>query len=234
MSWYAGKAERLTCPAHFQDRLTRVGGLNRYGGPNFKLVWGQTWTVRRAWSNPAGDSCGYKDIVEDGRPCWILKQWYAPEIYGSPTLWFMQNREPNGMQTLGDFPWKGNYETLQPFVWRGMVNGRLVVEYMPLNSMILDMVVPIAIKCQGVTLMRRKVAIQAMLKKKDQNAEDKVEAALHDSRLAFHGPVSFSRQGCRTSIIDKRAHELEKHWNQAMSNVRNMIKTRGMGGVSIA
>lgn len=214
--------EKRECPAHYQDRLTRAGGLNRYGKPNFLMVWGQTWTVRR--SDPVHNS--YRDEVEDKRPCWVLKQWNAPELYGSPALWFFQNREEaSGLQMLGDFPWKGQYETVQPLVWTGLVNDRLVVEAMPLNGMIIDMIVPIVMQCKGVQLWRRKLALDEMEARKDKDRLRQVEAARHDAQMAFQGPVSFSRQGCRTSLVDRRMAAISQNWKRAM----NQIKQTGLG-----
>lgn len=225
----ARKREQYKCPAEFQDRLTRVGGLNRYGEPNFIIVWGQSWTVRRGgtWSQDDGRYFrGYRDVLEDGRPCWILKKWNAPEIYGSPSLWYLQNcEESTGLQILGEYPYRGCYETVQPFVWRGLVNGRLVVERMPLNSMMLDLVVPIILKCKEATFLQKKTAIQEMEARKDRDELRAVEAKRHDAKLAFRGPVSFSRQGCRTSLVDQRVHAIEKNWQRGMQ----VMKNRGLG-----
>jgi hypothetical protein len=218
------KREQYHCPPEFTDRLSRVGGLNRYGLPNFRIVWGQSWTVRRGgtWEQDDGTYFrGYRDVLEDGRPCWILKKWNPPEVYGTPAIWFIENYEAStGLQILGDYPWRGQYETVQPFVWRGMVNGRMVVERMPLNSMILNMVVPIILKCKEVSFLQKKAAIQEMDERK-KRAEDSVfEAKRHDAKMAFTGPVSFARQGCRTSLVDQKVHAIEKHWNQAMARFR--------------
>lgn len=262
------RREQYRCPPEFQDRLTRIGGVNRYGNPNFLIVWGQSWTVRRGgtWEQDDGTYFrGYRDVLEDGRPCWILKKWNAPELYGSPMLWFLQNREQSvednppwletlrvlsehsrkssellkqiednraarsgpdtGLQILGDFPWRGCYETVQPFVWRGLVNGRMVVERMPLNSMILDLVVPIVLKCKEATFLQKKAAIQAMEARKDRDQLRSVEAKRHDAKMAFRGPVSFARQGCRTSLVDRKVYAIQQHWNQAMKNMRG----KGLG-----
>lgn len=222
--------QRLTkCPPEFQARLTRVGGINRYGEPNFLLVWGESYTVRRGgvWEQDDGTYFrGYRDVVEDGRPCWVLKQWKPPEIYGTPGMYFLENRdEATGLQILGDYPWRGRYETLQPLVWRGLVNGRMVVEHMPLNSMLLDLVIPIAIRAKGVTIAQKKAALDLMEEKKNRDQVRSIEARKHDAKMAFTGPVSYSRQGCRTSLVDQRVYAMQKHWNQALAK----WKGRGLG-----
>lgn len=219
----------MNLPEHFKERLTRVGGVNRYGEPNFIIVWGKSHTVRRGgtWEQTDGTYFrGYRDVVEDGRPCWVLKQWKAPEVYGTPTMYFMENREEStGLQILGDYPWRGQYETIQPFVWRGLINGKMVVEYMPLNSMILDMVVPIILRCQDASLMQRRAALDALEEKKQRDQTSSIEARRLDAKMAFTGPVSYSKQGCRTSLVDRKMYDINKHWNQAMQNFRG----KGLG-----
>jgi len=42
--WQITKAERLTCPPEFQSCLTDIFGVNVFGEPNFKILWGQTET----------------------------------------------------------------------------------------------------------------------------------------------------------------------------------------------
>lgn len=225
-------SEHYHCPEHFQDRVTRAGGLNRYGEPNFLIVWGPTWTVRRGgtWERPDGSNFrGYKDIVEEKRPCWVLKEWKAPEEFGTPEMWFLNNLEPqSGLQLLGDYPWKGSYQTLQPFIWTGIVNGKLQIDHMPLNSAIVDMIIPIALEAKNASLTRRKIAMDALAAKEEKDIDDEIEARRNDAKLAFRGPVSFSRQGCRTSLIDRKAYELQQNWGRAMFNARRMMN-RGMG-----
>lgn len=223
------KREQYTCPPEFQERLTRIGGINRYGEPNFIIVWGQSWTVRRGgtWEQDDGTFFrGYRDVVEDGRPCWILKKWNSPELYGSPMLYYLENQEEaTGLQILGEFPFRGRYETIQPFVWKGLVNGRMVVERMPLNSMMLDLVVPVVMASQRVSNYQRKLALEEMKAREDRDMLRNVEAKRHDAQMAFRGPVSFSRQGCRTSLVDQKVYAIQKYWDRGMQIMHN----RGLG-----
>lgn len=223
------KREQYACPPQYQERLTRAGGVNRYGTPNFIIVWGQSWTVRRGgtWEQDDGHYFrGYRDIVEDGRPCWVLKKWHAPEIYGSPILYYLENMEEStGLQILGEFPYRGRYETLYPLVWKGLVNSRMVVERMPLNSMLLELVVPIVVGCQKITHYQRKLALEAVKAREDRDMLRSVEAKRHDAKMAFRGPVSFARQGCRTSLVDQKVYAIQKHLDRAMQS----MKGRGLG-----
>lgn len=219
MAWFMGKEERLTCPEVYQDRLARIGGLNRFGQPNFIIVWSQTHTSRRASVDG-----NYEDYLTDFNvPGWVLKQWRAPEEYGTPELYYIQNYdEATGLCLLGEYPYRGRYETIESFKCKTLVNGRLIVEFMPLNSMILDMIVPIIMQAKDVSLQRQKAAFMALEEKKKQAETDRIADALQDAMPAFTEPVSFGGQGCRTSLIDKKVEQIERSWSQAMKRVKQL------------
>lgn len=216
------------CPPEYQERLTRAGGLNRYGSPNFILVWGGSYRVRRGGTWNSGDYYyqGYRDELEDGRPIWVLKQWFPPEVYGSPALWFDENRErESGLQLLGDFPWRGQYETVQPLISKEVVNGVLKIETMPLNGLIIDVLIPMIMAWKTVGDYRKRIAFEAWHDRKEKELDQKFEDSRHDAQMAFRGPVSYARQGCRTSLVDLRMRAIEQHWDRAV----RILKRQGLG-----
>jgi hypothetical protein len=122
-------------PEHVARRLASAGGLNRYGEPNYRVVWG--WN-RLAWiggkfedRNEHGNLL--REVVEMRRepkyPAvnrWHVERWVAPEAYGSPTAWDAQTMEmANGkcVPALGPYPERGEYEHC--FTVQG-VNGEFV------------------------------------------------------------------------------------------------------------
>jgi hypothetical protein len=42
--------------------------------------------------------------------------------------------------------------------------------------------------------------------------------------LAFRGPVSYARQGCRTSLIDKKMEQMQRHINTMVANAKVLGK----------
>ena len=225
-----GNNERLSCPPEFQRRVTQAGGLNRYGEPNFRIIWGQTDVCIRGghWPSIDGSSefTGYREELEGfGEPCWVLQMWKAPECFGTPEQYFMENQDPHtGLQVLGDYPWKGRYDTLNAFRSREFKNGKLYQESMPLNSVILDMVIPIILQAQEATQLMRLTALKDRETKKQDNLTRIIEDKRRDAQLAFDGPVSYARQGCRTSLIDKKIMELEANWKRLMRIAKLMPK----------
>jgi hypothetical protein len=208
LNWRITGDERRICPPEYQRRIEQIGGLNRFGTANFDIVWSQTATIIKD---------GKPTLQADGDPCWVLRQWKAPETYGTPEIYYSQNYdETTGTQILGDYPWRGRYEIVQPFRHRAFVNGKLVKEFLPLNSMVIDMVIPIILQCADASYYQRRVALKEIHDREENAKTLRIADRLEDATPAFKGPVSFQRQGCRTSIIEKKIQQIEKNWAWAM------------------
>lgn len=96
-------------PANVQERLTRAGGLNRFGEPNYRAVWG--------WNRLTLIGGEWEQDNQDGKPAeyamrrvpkypqvnrWIIERWVPAEKYGPAFEW--NERE------LGPYPYRGEYE----------------------------------------------------------------------------------------------------------------------------
>ena len=109
-------------PELVAQRLAQAGGVNRYGEPNYRAVWG--WN-RLAWiggkfedRDKHGDLI--REVVELRREPkyptvnrWHIERWMPPESYGSPRQWYAQTVErENGVAipALGPYPYRGDYE----------------------------------------------------------------------------------------------------------------------------
>jgi hypothetical protein len=220
------RVEKNICPQHFQDRVTAVGGLNRYGEPNFKVVWLQTPTMRAGGYWDFDGFYGYRDVPMHGEPAWGILQWNAPEVYGTPELYYMQNvDETTGLAVLGEYPYKGRYEVLFVLSHKEMVNNKLIVEHMPLNNMLIDKVIPVVLQAKNVSLERKRAAQQELKDREDREQLETIEAMRADAKMAFGGnAVSFSRQGCRTSIIDRKVKDIEKNLAKNIAMLRRLGK----------
>lgn len=109
-------------PDAVATRLARAGGLNRFGEPNYRAIWG--------WNRLAWIGGKFEDRDENGTllrerielrkepkyPAvnrWHIEKWLPPEVYGSPRLWYAQTIErENGVSipALGPYPSRGDYE----------------------------------------------------------------------------------------------------------------------------
>ena len=116
MSSPTDKYQTYLCPEEFQERLTEIGGVNRYDEPNFILVWSQggglnsMYRAGGAWEVDGLPSfIGYRDLlIGGGVPCWALLQWHDASEYGTPEMYYVQNLdEDTQLQTLVEFPYNG-------------------------------------------------------------------------------------------------------------------------------
>lgn len=214
------------CPPDYQERIANAGGFNRYGEPNYKIVWGEAHTTRAGGYWEQEGITGYRDVHLNDTPCWILLQWHDPIEYGSPTLHYMDNYdEATGLQTLGEFPYRGAYQVL--FILRDTTveNGKLVIDAMPLNSMLIDVIIPLMTLGKTISYERRARAIKERRAIEEEEQLRVITDARLDAQLAFGGASFRGRFGGNSDIIAKKEEALRKGMVQAY----RMMKHLGMG-----
>jgi len=231
--------QQYECPQEFQDRLNEVGGFNRYDEPNFKIVWSQGgcpeayFRAGGVWEVPGQPTRkGYRDLlVGGGTPSWCLLQWQDAIEYGTPELYYMQNfDESTGLQLLGEYPYSGRYRVLYNLRWMERGKDGLRFEAMPLNAYLIDTIVPIIMQAKEISWEKTK-AVLADLKAREEKAQlAKIEDAMLSSALPFKGaPVSYSRQGCRTALVDKKIEAMQRNWNKIMTRASGLAGSKGRG-----
>lgn len=101
--------------------LREGGGLNTYGEPNYRAVWGQSrldW-IGGKWEDFDDNGILVREAIEVRRvpkyACdrWIIERWMPAEFYGGPALWELQTFEQvDGeiIPALGPYPSRGDYE----------------------------------------------------------------------------------------------------------------------------
>jgi hypothetical protein len=219
------------CPREFQDRIDQEFGTNQYGEPLYKFAWGQTETMRGggAWAN---GFVGYKDVLVGGNdPCWMIMQWDPPQVYGSPAMWYYTFRDQmTGLQDLGEYPYHGRYRLIHKLIHRERVNGKVVVTAMDLSSMLIEQILPMV---RGWQALSKEAQVEALRYEQRLREEEIARAAIEAKQSyapAFKGnAVSFTRQGCRTSLIAKKEEFLEKNWKRLMQAAS--LYQRGMNQV---
>lgn len=97
----------MQVPQWFSDQLKNIGGINKYGQPNLRVVWGPE--QRREYGLCKG-FYKYCDPNNPDKPmeCWILETWIPPEFFGDPSEW--------NYDLLGPFPREGQYGLKSPLI----------------------------------------------------------------------------------------------------------------------
>jgi hypothetical protein len=234
MSSPTASYEHYVCPEEFQQRLTDIGGLNPYDEPNFILVWSQGGDERGlyraggAWEIEGMPSyTGYRDLLKGGgTPSWALLQWHPAVQYGTPESYYVFNRDPDtGLQDLGEYPYSGRYEVLYNLRWSEKRGNKLHFEAMPLNSFLLNTVVPIITQAKDISWEKTKAALKDQKAKEDQADVNLIEDVMHSNKVPFGGnAVSYTKQGCRTNLIDKKVEQMTRSWNQIMQSAKALGK----------
>jgi hypothetical protein len=236
--------QQYECPEEFQERLNEVGGLNRYDEPNFKLVWGQggcpdaLFRAGGVWAPEGLPSFkGYRDLlIGGGTPSWCLLQWQDPIVYGTPELYYVQNYDPDtGLQTLGEYPYHGRYRLLYNLRWmERQPNGTIRFEAMPLNSFLINTIVPIIMAAREISHVQVMAAMRDLHEVEEKNNLSRIEDVIRDRALPFKGaPVSYQRQGCRTSLVDKKIEQMLRYMNKMSYRASSLGGNKGRGLVQM-
>jgi hypothetical protein len=114
--------ESHEAPGYVAQALERAGGINRFGEPNFRAVWGWNrlgWIGGR-WTDLDASGSVAREVIElrytqkySAHNRWHIERWCAPEMYGSPENWAQQTLEiedGRNISALGPFPARGEYE----------------------------------------------------------------------------------------------------------------------------
>ena len=212
-------AERRQCPEEFQQAITERFGVNRFGSPNFRVAWGESETMRVAGLS------GYEDRLMCGNvACWNLMVWRPPESFGTPELFDILNRDPEtGLCILGEYPYEGRYDVLQPLMAKEFRNGRLCIDAFPLSFQILDTILPLVVLSQQKTALEIEAANAIIEARENKAIVDEITDRMMDDLPTRLGPVSYSKHGCKTARITKKMDEISRVWNRM-----SVRKLRGM------
>ncbi len=119
--------ETHEAPASVARRLAIAGGVNRFGEPNYRAVWGWSrlgwiggkWEDRNAAGELVRETVELRHVPKYApHDRWHIERWLPPEAYGSPGDWYAQTLEQvegesalsDTVPALGPYPWRGEYE----------------------------------------------------------------------------------------------------------------------------
>lgn len=152
-------------------------------------------------------------LPTDGQPYWTIMRWMAPEKYGRPGLFYLNTWEDfTRLYFLAEYPWEGRYEPVIPLRREEMVNGKLVIEHFPLQHVLIDKLIPLLIQYELISDAERKAIAEEAAAREAKAENDLATEQTMESLPTYYGPVSYSRQGCRTALIDKKIEQLQRAW----------------------
>lgn len=210
MNWYVVGPERRRCPIEYQRHVNAIGGLNRFGEPNFRIVWGESeFTVVRGRDEHGAE--GAHTISTYGNvPAWFIEVWKPPECFGTAEFWYAVGWDWElDTSTLGEYPWRGLYwpTSFNLFV-RRFEGNRMIIDAMPMTHWIIDLIIPNLLKAQEETYQQKKIAIQNRMVAEKQAAAKVAFDAYLDSGPAFGGKAGThesNREAWMKKILEKQA-----------------------------
>ena len=207
-------------------------GTNEFGDPIFKVAWGQSEFHRMGnlWRDKHGNERrGYRNrYLCDGGPSWNILRWKPASQYGTPELWYHQTWDPISRRfSLGEYPWKGRYEVLYSLSKKELVAGKLVVTDFPLTHILIDRIIPLLLAVQRMTPLEREAARQFAKEQQEKAENEETADRMMNALPAWYGPVSFSRQGIKTSLLDRKMHAIQEMWNRLSKGGRTLKFQKG-------
>ncbi|MFZ0333140.1 MAG: hypothetical protein WAN10_06195 [Candidatus Acidiferrales bacterium] len=205
--------ETHAAPASLALRLARAGGLNRYGEPNFRVVWGWsrlTW-IGGKWTDTDAHGNVTREIIELREvpkylPCdrWHIERWMPPETYGSPQQWYAQTVEREdgiSIPALGPYPQRGEYEHC--FTLQGPRG-----EFLPLSPSACEAIVLAVEFARAQPAAAHRIALARREINRERDWDTHAEAVFSDASPAFHGAPFVTLTGTQSEF---RGHVLADH-----------------------
>ena len=211
--------ETLECPPEFQERITQMFGVNQFSDPNFKIVWGssQFITMGDIWRDADGtESVEYRqDYQLDGRPGWHIMQWRPPSYFGSPELYYHQTFDPStGLYITGEYPWRGRYESILSLNSKEVINGQLVIDFIPLSHFMIDTLIPLIMYANTLTA-DEKSAIKAKAKEEEERRKiEQIAERMSENMPVWMNPVDSASHKMKTSLLDRKMGQIQQVWNR--------------------
>lgn len=207
-----------TCPEWFQERLAKVGGLNPYGEPRFKLVWGESEFMRVGGYFSKDGFVGYRWLPAVGNEkCWAILMWEPADMCGTAYRWYKDYRdEQTHLCTLGQYPYSGRYRVMKKLIHREFVGSNLVTVRLEPTHFILDIMIPMIMGWNKLTNVQRLKVITEEQEREEEKADKMLDDARHGARIRRGSP-----------LIQKRLEQMERNMTQAVA-----IATRTRRGMT--
>jgi len=205
--------EHHDCPENVTEQLRLAGGINRFGEPMFRVVWGYDrivpisgeWQEFEQYVATLTDKVTkysesrlitrlVRSVIETRLcpkylpgNCWHLEMWRPPEEYGSPENWGKLGEEIIGLQTVdtaGPYPQFGEYELCYPLTHDGTNRGQPI----PLVAdVVSDIVKMIIAGRERFTMAQRRAAIEQEVQRKEDGFVRVTMDRLKDALPPFAG-----------------------------------------------
>lgn len=183
----------MKTPLNIEERVTNAGGLNRFGEPLYRIIWGFErivpiigfWFTGFDWmGNPVQSDVPETRMEPKYEPAdrWHLEMWRPPEEYGTPETWRQQGLEVYGgytCDTAGEFPSRGDYELVLTFDSNGTS--------IPLTPTTAEWIIQLLRASIDLTFQQRQRAIEQRELRKSKSRVNRMAGEMRDKMKPFAG-----------------------------------------------
>lgn len=200
--FYTGKGLRIRTgreikevPKEIQVIATRAGGLNLYGEPIYRVVWGwsrltiiagewEDYDQHGNWIRTVGEYRWEPKNMPFDR--WHLERWLPPSHFISRKHWYeITDEEFNGVHfaALGAFPSRGEYEGC--YVFENSDGS-----YQPLSSYVVETICRALNYQRNMADAQRREATKKRDSKEEKDFYNLAYDLAEDAYPAFHGKLN--------------------------------------------
>lgn len=166
-------------PPGIQDRVTRAGGRNIYGEPNFRIVWGPQ--ERELLVGAAAWVMAPKYPQER----WVVEMWNATRE--TPDQWIKMTSETvkgRRVERMGPYPTRGYYEHLATIEDKND-------NYLGITPAMADIIIQLVYRSRAImsakTWQQRRDEKLSEIEREKQKYSDLVDDVIDNQSLAFGG-----------------------------------------------
>jgi hypothetical protein len=109
----------------------------------------------------------------------------------------------------------------------------MVIHAVELSHILVDQIIPLILKGELLTKEEIELAneMKAAADKAEHDAEiEEIEASMRENLPLRYGPISYTGQGCKTSVIAKKEQQIQQFWNHL---ARNNVKKEDLLGFHV-
>ena len=131
--------------------------------------------------------------------------------YGTPAAYYYDNRdEQTGLQTLGEYPYKGRYEIAYRLNSQAFRDGKLRVDNYHLDGWIFDILIPCILEGQKMDMKQRLKKLREVDEREEKNQDGKIADMLHAAKRR----VLPSQIEDRVRLIQRQMSEMLKTYGR--------------------
>jgi hypothetical protein len=192
-----GRQRTKTLQPGVQEACVRIGGLNPYGRPNYRLVWG--WDRQEIIN---GKLHFRYDAHEGHLERWHLERWLPAETFGTPESWEETGSKVVDGETvnvLGPYPAQGDYERILVFE-----NFR-TKEYVEPELSTVEEAILGNLKIRERTKAQHKAQVEDRMERRRKEADARMDEAIEENLSAFAGKTWMPVSGPMTPETHRRS-----------------------------